>query len=71
MRVIQPLLFAKWLLPMLRFLGIRFALILMTGHAVAVQVDQLEVNRSLQVAEVVEVVDGDAVILDRAINDAL
>ncbi|MGY9061101.1 MAG: hypothetical protein ACKVG1_02195 [Rhodospirillales bacterium] len=56
---------------MLRFLGIRFALILMTGHAVAVQVDQLEVNRSLQVAEVVEVVDGDAVILDRAINDAL
>jgi hypothetical protein len=68
MRVIQPLLFAKWLLPMLRFLGIRFALILMTGHAVAVQVDQLEVNRSLQV---VEVVDGDAVILDRAINDAL
>jgi hypothetical protein len=40
----------------------------MTGHAVAVQVDQLEVNRSLQV---VEVVDGDAVILDRAINDAL
>ncbi|MFB0992798.1 MAG: hypothetical protein QMB78_11465 [Rhodospirillales bacterium] len=53
---------------MLRFLGIRFALILMTGHAVAVQVDQLEVNRSLQV---VEVVDGDAVILDRAINDAL
>ena len=71
MRVIQPLLFAKWLLPMLRFLGIGFALILMTGHAVAVQVDQLEVNRSLQVAEVVEVVDGDAVILDRAINDAL
>ena len=68
MRVIQPLMFAKWLLPMLRFLGIRFALILMTGHAVAVQVDQLEVNRSLQV---VEVVDGDAVILDRAINDAL
>ena len=68
MRVIQPLLFAKWLLPLLRFLGIRFALILMTGHAVAVQVDQLEVNRSLQV---VEVVDGDAVILDRAINDAL
>lgn len=68
MRVIQPLLFAKWLLPMLKFLGIRFALILMTGHAVAVQVDQLEVNRSLQV---VEVVDGDAVILDRAINDAL
>ena len=53
---------------MLRFLGIRFALILMTGHAVAVQVDQLEVNRSLQV---VEVVDRDAVILDRAINDAL
>ena len=53
---------------MLKFLGIRFALILMTGHAVAVQVDQLEVNRSLQV---VEVVDGDAVILDRAINDAL
>tara|TARA_B110000879_G_scaffold140000_1_gene182344 strand:- start:208 stop:369 length:162 start_codon:yes stop_codon:yes gene_type:complete len=53
---------------MLRFLGIRFALILMTGHAVAVQVDQLEVNRSLQV---VEVVDGDEVILDRAINDAL
>ena len=43
----------------------------MTGHAVAVQVDQLEVNRSLQVVEVVEVVDGDAVILDRAINDAL
>ena len=68
MRVIQPLLFAKWLLPMRRFLGIGFALILMTGHAVAVQVDQLEVNRSLQV---VEVVDGDAVILDRAINDAL
>ena len=68
MRVIQPLLFAKWLLPMLKFLGIRFALILMTGHAVAVQVDQLEVNRSLQV---VEVVDGDAVILHRAINDAL
>jgi hypothetical protein len=68
MRAIQPLLFAKWLLPMLRVLGIRFALILMTGHAVAVQVDQLEVNRSLQV---VEVVDGDAVILDRAINDAL
>ena len=68
MRVIQPLLFAKWLLPMLRVLGIGFALILMTGHAVAVQVDQLEVNRSLQV---VEVVDGDAVILDRAINDAL
>ena len=68
MRVIQPLLFAKWLLPMLRVLGIWFALILMTGHAVAVQVDQLEVNRSLQV---VEVVDGDAVILDRAINDAL
>jgi hypothetical protein len=53
---------------MLKFLGIRFALILMTGHAVAVQVDQLEVNRSLQV---VEVVDGDEVILDRAINDAL
>jgi len=53
---------------MLRFLGIRFALILMTGHAVAVQVDQLEVNRSLQV---VEVVDGDVVILNRAINDAL
>tara|TARA_B110000238_G_C15913452_1_gene347282 strand:+ start:447 stop:599 length:153 start_codon:yes stop_codon:yes gene_type:complete len=50
---------------MRRFLGIGFALILMTGHAVAVQVDQLEVNRSLQV------VDGDAVILDRAINDAL
>ena len=71
MRVIQPLLFAKWLLPMLRVLGIRFALILMTGHAVAVPVDQLEVNRSLQVVEVVEVVDGDAVILDRAINDAL
>ena len=68
MRVIQPLLFAKWLLPMLRFLGIRFALILMTGYAVAVPVDQLEVNRSLQV---VEVVDGDEVILDRAINDAL
>ena len=71
MRVIQPLLFAKWLLPMRRFLGIGFALILMTGHTVAVQVDQLEVNRSLQVVEVVEVVDGDAVILDRAINDAL
>jgi hypothetical protein len=53
---------------MLRVLGIGFALILMTGHAVAVPVDQLEVNRSLQV---VEVVDGDAVILDRAINDAL
>ncbi|MEZ7846628.1 MAG: hypothetical protein QMB27_11610 [Rhodospirillales bacterium] len=53
---------------MLRFLGIGFALILMTGYAVAVPVDQLEVNRSLQV---VEVVDGDAVILDRAINDAL
>ena len=68
MRVIQPLLFAKWLLPMLRVLGIWFALILMTGYAVAVPVDQLEVNRSLQV---VEVVDGDAVILDRAINDAL
>ena len=68
MRVIQPLLFAKWLLPILRVLGIGFALILMTGHAVAVPVDQLEVNRSLQV---VEVVDGDAVILDRAINDAL
>jgi hypothetical protein len=68
MRVIQPLLFAKWLLPMLRVLGIGFALILMTGYAVAVPVDQLEVNRSLQV---VEVVDGDAVILDRAVNDAL
>jgi hypothetical protein len=68
MRVIQPLLFAKWLLPMLRVLGIWFALILMTGHMVTVPVDQLEVNQSLQV---VEVVDGDAVILDRAINDAL
>ena len=68
MRVIQPLLFAKWLLPILRVLGIGFALILMTGHAVAVPVDQLEVNRSLQV---VEVVDCNAVILDRAINDAL
>ena len=53
---------------MLRVLGIGFALILMRGHAVTVPVDQLEVNRSLQV---VEVVDGDAVILDRAINDAL
>ena len=68
MRVIQPLLFAKWLLPMLRVLGIEFALILMTVHAVAVPVDQLEVNRSLQV---IEVADGDAVILDLAINDAL
>ena len=68
MRVIQPLLFAKWLLPMLRVLGIWFALILMTGHMVTVPVDQLEVNQSLQV---VEVVDGDAVILHRAINDAL
>ena len=68
MRVIQPLLFAKWLLPMLRVLGIWFALILMTGHMVTVPVDQLEVNQSLQVFEVV---DGDAVILDRAINDAL
>jgi hypothetical protein len=53
---------------MLRVLGIWFALILMTGHMVTVPVDQLEVNQSLQV---VEVVDGDAVILDRAINDAL
>jgi hypothetical protein len=68
MRVIQPLLFAKWLLPMLRVLGIEFTLILMTEHAVAVPVDQLEVNRSLQV---IEVADGDAVILDLAINDAL
>ena len=68
MRVIQPLLFAKWLLPMLRILGIGFALILMTGHMVTVPVDQLEVNQSLQV---VEVVDGDAVLLHRAINDAL
>ena len=40
----------------------------MTVHAVAVPVDQLEVNRSLQV---IEVADGDAVILDLAINDAL